>query len=75
MNVSNLEDWRVGVDSKMRLHVQYVDSRGWLVTAQQTPPQALIELIQSIVGEVKDNDVRSLDGKERLEVMKVFFGA
>lgn len=65
-----IEGWHIGVDARMRLHIQYNDN-GWLVETKQTPPSEAEAAIQKIVGEVAQGDVKVLSGNERISVMRM----
>jgi len=64
---------RVGVDSNLKIHIQYITHNGWTVRSEYVPPSDIMSRIGSMVGSVVDGDVLELHDELRDEIIEMLF--
>jgi len=64
---------RVGVDSNLKIHVQYTTRNGWVVRMEYIPPSDAMSKISSITGQIADGDIVELHDNQRDAVMEMLF--
>ncbi len=64
---------QVGIDSNLKIHVQYMTRNGWIVRSEYIPPSDIMSRILSITGQIPDGDVVELRDEQREAVIEMLF--